>query len=164
MSLPWETSISKCQLLVWHHQQPKHFSSSTTTIIHDAHPQMPHHHGHPWPPPPTTLINSQQPPLPTTLVNCQQRPLTTNNDHGMHTTSSTKQSAHSTNDAPDHHYHTDYHTGYPQQQLVFAGPVHRTEKNRRTELNRTMVWSIFRLRLLEFGAILVAGCRVSKIF
>ena len=47
---------------------------------------------------------------------------------------------------------------------VFAGPVHRTEKNRRTELNRTMVRSIFRLRLPEFGAIPVAGCRVSKIF
>ena len=48
--------------------------------------------------------------------------------------------------------------------LVFAGPVHRTEKNRRTELNRTMVRSIFRLQLPEFGAIPVAGCRVSKIF
>ena len=49
-------------------------------------------------------------------------------------------------------------------QVVFAGPVHRTEKNRRTELNRTMVRSIFPLRLPEFGAIPVAGCRVSKIF
>ena len=49
-------------------------------------------------------------------------------------------------------------------ELVFAGPVHRTEKNPRTELNRTMVRSIFRLRLPEFGAIPVAGCRVSKIF
>ena len=42
--------------------------------------------------------------------------------------------------------------------IVFAGPVHRTE------LNRTMVRSIFRLRLPEFGAIPVASCRVSKIF
>ena len=48
--------------------------------------------------------------------------------------------------------------------VVFAGPVHRTEKNPRTELNRTMVRSIFRLRLPEFGPIPVAGCRVSKIF
>ena len=52
----------------------------------------------------------------------------------------------------------------PQSPLVFTGPVHRTEKNRRTELNRTMVQSIFRLRLPEFGAIPVAGCQVSKIF
>ena len=49
-------------------------------------------------------------------------------------------------------------------QVVFAGPVHRTEKNSRTELNRTMVRSIFLLRLPKFGAIPVAGCRVSKIF
>ena len=48
--------------------------------------------------------------------------------------------------------------------LVFAGPVHRTEKNPRTELNWTMDRSIFRLRLPEFGAIPVAGCQVSEIF
>ena len=56
------------------------------------------------------------------------------------------------------------HSFYLAWWLVFAGPVHRTEKNPRTELNRTMVRSIFRLRLPEFGAIPVAGCRVSKIF
>ena len=49
-------------------------------------------------------------------------------------------------------------------ELVFAGPVHRTEKKPRTELNRTMVRSIFQLQLPKFWAILVVGCQVSKIF
>jgi len=47
--------------------------------------------------------------------------------------------------------------------LVFAGSVLWTEKIHRTELNRTMVRSIFRLRLPKFGVILVAGCLISKI-
>ena len=56
------------------------------------------------------------------------------------------------------------HSGRQTMELVFAGPVHRTEKNSRTELNWIMVWSIFQLRLPKFGAIPVAGCRVSKLF
>jgi len=51
----------------------------------------------------------------------------------------------------------------PVWQLVFAGSVLWTEKNHRTELNQTMVRSIFRLRLPKFGVILVAGCLISKI-
>ena len=47
--------------------------------------------------------------------------------------------------------------------LVFAGSVLWTEKIHRTELNRTMVRSIFRLQLPKFGVILVAGCLISKI-
>ena len=39
-----------------------------------------------------------------------------------------------------------------QVYVVFAGPVHRTE------LNQTMLRSIFQLQLPEFGAIPVAGC------
>ena len=48
--------------------------------------------------------------------------------------------------------------------LVFKGSVHRTTKNHRTKLNWAMDWSIFQLQLPKFGAILVAGCQVSKIF
>ena len=48
--------------------------------------------------------------------------------------------------------------------ILFKGLVHRTAKKCRTELNQTMVWSIFWLQLPEFGAILVAGCQVSKTF
>jgi len=47
--------------------------------------------------------------------------------------------------------------------LVFAGSVLWTEKIHRTELNRTMVRSIFRLWLPKFGVVLVAGCLISKI-
>ena len=48
--------------------------------------------------------------------------------------------------------------------IVFKGLVHRTEKNYRTKLDQTMIQSIFQLQLHAFGAILVAGCCVSKIF
>jgi len=51
----------------------------------------------------------------------------------------------------------------PSIPLVFAGSVLWTEKIHRTELNQTMVWSIFRLWLPKFGVILVAGCLISKI-
>jgi len=47
--------------------------------------------------------------------------------------------------------------------LVFAGSVLWTKKIHRTELNQTMVRSIFRLWLPKFGVILVAGCLISKI-
>jgi len=47
--------------------------------------------------------------------------------------------------------------------LVFAGSVLWTEKIHRTELNQTVVWSIFRLWLPKFGVILVASCLISKI-
>ena len=47
--------------------------------------------------------------------------------------------------------------------LVFAGSVLWTEKIHRTELNRTVVRSIFRLQLPKFWVILVAGCLISKI-
>jgi len=47
--------------------------------------------------------------------------------------------------------------------LVFAGSVLWTEKIHRTELNRTVVRSIFWLWLPKFGVILVAGCLISKI-
>jgi len=49
------------------------------------------------------------------------------------------------------------------QHVVFAGSVLWTEKIHRTELNWTMVRSIFRLQLPKFGVILVAGCLISKI-
>jgi len=48
-------------------------------------------------------------------------------------------------------------------QLVFAGSVLWPQKIHRTELNQTMVRSIFRLRLPKFGVILVASCLISKI-
>ena len=47
--------------------------------------------------------------------------------------------------------------------IVFASSVLWTEKIHRTELNWTVVWSIFRLRLPKFGVIPVAGCLISKI-
>jgi len=47
--------------------------------------------------------------------------------------------------------------------VVFAGPVLWTEKIHRTKLNRTVVRSIFQLRLPKFGVILVASCLISKI-
>ena len=48
--------------------------------------------------------------------------------------------------------------------LVFAGAVLWTEKIHRTELNRTMVQSIFRLRLPKFGVISVAIASFQKYF
>ena len=48
--------------------------------------------------------------------------------------------------------------------LVFAGSVLWTEEIYRTELNQTIVRSIFRLRLPKFGVILVAGCLIQKSF
>jgi len=47
--------------------------------------------------------------------------------------------------------------------LVFASSVLWTTKIHRTELNWTVVWSIFRLWLPKFGVIPVAGCLISKI-
>ena len=47
--------------------------------------------------------------------------------------------------------------------IVFTGSVLWTEKIHRTELNQTMVQSIFRLWLPKFGVILVASCLISKI-
>jgi hypothetical protein len=49
-------------------------------------------------------------------------------------------------------------------EVVFEGPVYRTEKNRRTEPNRTSVQSFFWLRLPTFGVGPVAGCLILKIF
>jgi len=48
-------------------------------------------------------------------------------------------------------------------QLVFASSVLWTEKIHRTELNQTVVRSIFQLWLPKFGVIPVAGCLISKI-
>ncbi|EDR05751.1 uncharacterized protein LACBIDRAFT_302420 [Laccaria bicolor S238N-H82] len=48
--------------------------------------------------------------------------------------------------------------------VVFKGSVHRTAKNRWTELNWTMDRSLFRLQLPQFGVGPVAGCLISKIF
>ncbi|EDR07842.1 uncharacterized protein LACBIDRAFT_298080 [Laccaria bicolor S238N-H82] len=49
-------------------------------------------------------------------------------------------------------------------QLVFKGSVHRTTKNRWTELNWTIVRSFFRLQLPQFGVGPVASCLISKFF
>ena len=57
-------------------------------------------------------------------------------------------------------------SSFPQQtvsSLVFAGSVLWTEKIHRTELNWTVVQSIFQLQLPKFGVILVASCLISKI-
>ena len=53
--------------------------------------------------------------------------------------------------------------GVTEIELVFAGSVLWTEKIHRTELNWTVVQSIFRLWLPIFGVILVASCLISKI-
>jgi len=50
-----------------------------------------------------------------------------------------------------------------ESQVVFASSVLWTKKIHRTELNWTMVRSIFRLWLPKFGVIPVAGCLISKI-
>ena len=42
--------------------------------------------------------------------------------------------------------------------VVFEGPVYRTDKRLRTELNQHMVQSIFWLRLPTFGTSPVASC------
>jgi len=47
--------------------------------------------------------------------------------------------------------------------IVFASSVLWTKKIHRTELNRTVVRSIFQLQLHKFGVIPVAGCLISKI-